>query len=68
MLIRAKIVGDNIRPLEPIPYKDGEIVTLRTEVGLYSLAQELGQRAALEDIDTVLDDIRHKKYYESVCA
>ncbi|MFH0967560.1 MAG: hypothetical protein V1862_07750 [Methanobacteriota archaeon] len=64
MLIRAKIVGDQILPLEPIPFRDGEIVTLRVESGLYSLAQELGNLSAPEDIDTVLGENRNKKYYE----
>lgn len=51
-------------PSELIPFHDGDVITIRIEPGLYSLAQELGDLEAPENIDTVLEEIRHKKYYE----
>ena len=50
--------------LDPIPFKEGDIVTIRFEKGLYSLLQELGSLTASSDIDAVLNDIRSKKYYD----
>jgi hypothetical protein len=64
MIIRAKVIGEHIKPLEPIPFHDGDVITLRIEPGLYSLTQELGEIQASENIDSVMDEIRHKKYYE----
>ena len=64
MMIRARIEGNAIKPLDPIPFKEGDIVTIRFEKGLYSLLQELGSLTASSDIDAVLNDIRSKKYYD----
>jgi hypothetical protein len=64
MIIRAKVIGEKIQPLGPIPFHDGDVITIRIEPGLYSLAQELGEIPASENVDSVLDEIRHKKYYE----
>ena len=64
MIIRAKVIGEQIQPLEPIPFHDGDVITIRIEPGLYSLTQELGEIQASDDVDVVLDEIRHKKYYE----
>lgn len=66
MRIRATVIGNHIQPLEPIPFHDGDIITIRIESDLYSLTQELGGTQATEDIDTVMDEIRHKKYDTSV--
>lgn len=66
MRIRVKVIEDHIQPLEPIPFHDGDIITIRIEPDLYSLTQELGETQATEDIDTVMDEIRHKKYDTSV--
>jgi predicted DNA-binding antitoxin AbrB/MazE fold protein len=55
MMIRARIEGDTIKPLDPIPFKDGDIVTIRFEKGLYSLLQELGSITASSDIDAVFN-------------
>lgn len=66
MRIRAKVIGHYIQPLEPIPFHDGDIITIRIEPDLYSMTQELGETQATEDIDTVMDEIRHKKYDPSV--
>jgi hypothetical protein len=63
MIIRAKVIGDHIQPLEPIPFHDGDVITIRIEPGLYGLAQELGDLEASENIDTVLEEIRHKKKF-----
>jgi predicted DNA-binding antitoxin AbrB/MazE fold protein len=64
MMIRARIEGKTLHPLDPIPFKDGDIVTIRFEKGLYSLLQELGSVTASSDIDVVLNDMRTKKYYD----
>ncbi|WP_373838209.1 hypothetical protein [Methanospirillum sp.] len=60
MIIRAKIIGEQIQPLEPIPFHDGDVITIQIEPGLYSLAQELGGITASEKIYAVMDEIRHK--------
>jgi hypothetical protein len=64
MMIRARIEGNTLHPLDPIPFKDGDIVTIRFEKGLYSLMQELGSITASSDIDAVLNEMRTKKYYD----
>lgn len=62
MIIKARVDGNQICPLEPIPFKDGEIVTIRIDSGLYSLTQEIGAIVASEDVDSVLSEMRRKKY------
>ena len=42
MTIRAKVIGEHIQPLEPIPFHDGDVITTRIEPGLFSLTHELG--------------------------
>ncbi|MDO9034766.1 MAG: antitoxin family protein [Methanoregula sp.] len=64
MMIRARIEGNTLHPLDPIPFKDGDIVTIRFEKGLYSLMQELGSITASSDIDAVFNEMRTKKYYD----
>ncbi|NLW77243.1 MAG: hypothetical protein GXY18_12595 [Methanomicrobiales archaeon] len=62
MIIRAKVIGEQIQPLEPVPFHEGDIITIRIESGLYSQGQELGKNQASEDIDSVLEVIKHKKH------
>lgn len=62
MIIKARVDGNQICPLEPIPFKDGEIVTIRIDSGLYSLTQEIGAIVASEDVDSVLSEMRHKQH------
>ncbi|MBN1165831.1 MAG: antitoxin family protein [Methanospirillaceae archaeon] len=64
MLIRAKVEGNAIHPLDPVPFKDGDIITITIETGLYSLSQELGSIPASHDIDLVFHEMRTRKYYE----
>ncbi len=62
MIIKARVDGNHICPLEPIPFKNGDIITIKIESGLYSLIQEIGPIVASEDIDIVLKEMRHKQY------
>jgi len=62
MIIKARVEGNQICPLEPIPFKNGEIITIKIESGLYSLTQEIEPIIASEDIDAVLSEMRHKKH------
>ncbi|WP_373838213.1 hypothetical protein [Methanospirillum sp.] len=36
MIIRAKNIGEQIQPLEPIPFHDGDVITIRIEPGIQS--------------------------------
>lgn len=58
MIIKARVEGNQICPLEPIPFKNGEIITIKIESGLYSLTQEIEPIIASEDIDAVLSVLK----------
>jgi len=63
MQIKAIYEKDVLKPLEKLKLKEKTKVRITIRKSFYRLLDELGEIEAKENIDTVLEGMRVKKYY-----
>jgi len=64
MKIKAIYENNVLRPLGDLDIPNKALVSITVHESFSDLLEELGEPEAREDIDAVLKDIRHRRYYD----